>query len=163
MVKKMVSDPSRTRIRLLLARFRGFWIRFKKNRPAVGGLIVILFFTLVAVSASIISPYHPFEMNFGKIFTPPNSEFILGTDQYGRDILSRIIWGTRVSLFVGFFSTGISAFLGITLGSIAGYAGGRTDEIIMRFVDVFMMIPTFFLILTIVSLFGSSIWNVMII
>jgi peptide/nickel transport system permease protein len=102
-------------------------------------------------------------MNFGETYLPPNSDYLLGTDQFGRDVLSRLIWGTRVSLFVGFLSTGIASIIGITLGSIAGYTGGKIDEIIMRLVEIFMMIPTFFLILTVVTLFGSSIWNVMLI
>lgn len=163
MVDKTINQKSNraAKGRMRAKRLKDFWKRFIKNRPALGGLIVIVFFTFVALLSPIISPYDPFKMHFTDIFTPPSEDYILGTDQYGRDILSRIIWGTRVSLFVGIVSTGISAVIGITLGSISGYVGGRVDEIIMRFVDIFMMIPTFFLVLTVVALFGSSIWNVM--
>lgn len=147
--------------RNLFNKFKGFWRRYAKSKPAVGGLFIIFLFSVVAASAPVIAPFNPFRMNFKLLFSPPNSEHPMGTDQFGRDIFSRIIWGTRVSLLVGLVSVGISTLIGVILGSISGYFGGRIDEIIMRFVEIFMMIPTFFLILTVITLFGSSIWNVM--
>lgn len=146
--------------------FVEFWGRYRKNRAAVGGLAMVVGFAIVAFLAPIISPSNPFEMHLqglSLIYNPPGVAHLMGTDQFGRDVLSRIIWGSRVSLLVGFVAAGISASVGISLGSIAGYYGGRIDDIVMRVVDVFMTVPSFFLILTIVMIFGSSLSNVMII
>jgi peptide/nickel transport system permease protein len=99
----------------------------------------------------------------GMIYMPPSISYPLGTDQYGRDVLSRVIWGTRISLLIGFVSAGISAVLGIVLGAISGYYGGRVDNIIMGLVDIFLTLPTFFLIMSIAFVFGGSVWNVMVI
>jgi peptide/nickel transport system permease protein len=156
-------NKSAAKGKLLLDHLIDFWKRFKQNKPSVVGLIIIIFFALIALLAPKISPYPPFKINFNMKFLPPNSEYLMGTDNFGRDILSRIFWGARVSLFIGFVSTGISVLVGVVLGSIAGYIGGKTDEIIMRIVEVFMMLPTFFLVLIIVFVFGSSIWNVMVV
>lgn len=156
-------NKSAAKGKLLLDNLIDFWKRFKQNKPSVVGLIIIIFFALIALLAPKISPYPPFKINFNMKFLPPNSEYLMGTDNFGRDILSRIFWGARVSLFIGFVSTGISVLVGVVLGSIAGYIGGKTDEIIMRIVEVFMMLPTFFLVLIIVFVFGSSIWNVMVV
>jgi peptide/nickel transport system permease protein len=146
--------------------FAEFWRRYRKNRAAILGLSMVIAFGSIAVLAPIISPYNPFEMHlqdFTRIFLPPDSLHLMGTDQYGRDVLSRIIWGARVSLMVGLVAAAISAVVGMTLGSISGYYGGRVDEAIMRFVDMFLTIPTFFLILTIVAIFGGSLTNVMLV
>jgi peptide/nickel transport system permease protein len=143
-----------------------FWQRYRKNRAAVFGLSMVIAFALIAFLAALLAPYSPYEMHlqdFARIYLSPNEQYLMGTDQYGRDVFSRIIWGARVSLFVGFVSAGISAAVGVSLGSIAGYYGGTVDNAIMRFVDMFLTIPQFFLILTIVAIFGSSLWNVMIV
>lgn len=118
------------------------------------------------ILAPYISPYNPFEMHiqdFTRVYLPPDSLHLMGTDQYGRDVLSRIIWGARVSLMVGLAAATISAVVGMSLGAIAGYYAGRVDNAIMRFVDMFLTIPTFFLILTIVAIFGGSLKNVMLV
>ena len=143
----------------------GFWARFKKNRAAVLGLAIICIMILVAIFAPRIAPYDPFDMRIGRKyrFLPPSLEHLLGTDRFGRDAFSRLIWGSRVSLFIGFVAASIAAVLGITLGAIAGYYGGVVDNIIMRFVDIFLTLPTFFLILMITAMFGGSIWHVMVI
>jgi len=142
-----------------------FWSRFRKNRAANTGFYFIISMTLVAALAPMIAPYDPFEQYYGvgKQFRPPSLENLMGTDRFGRDVLSRIIWGARVSLFVGFFSTAICMMIGVPFGAVAGYYGGRVDEVLMRVVDIFLVLPTFFLILVIVAVFGSSIWNVMIV
>ena len=141
-----------------------FWKRFKKNRAAFIGLYIFLFFLFVAISSPIISPYDPFDMDLHNPDAPyqsPNSEHLLGTDAFGRDQLSRMMYGARTSLFIGFLSTSLSLVIGTVIGSIAGYYGGKIDNLLMRFVDAFLMLPTFFLILVIAAIFGSSIWNVM--
>jgi peptide/nickel transport system permease protein len=143
-----------------------FWRRYSKNRAAVLGLAMVFAFSFTAIFAQYLAPYSPFEMHlqdFSRIYLPPNNVHLMGTDQYGRDVLSRIIWGARVSLMVGLAAAAISAVVGVSLGSIAGYYSGRIDEVIMRFVDMFLTIPQFFLILTIVAIFGGSLTNVMIV
>ena len=142
----------------------GFWRRFKKNRAAMLGLFIFLFFFFTAISSPFLAPYDPFDMNLhdpDAPLNPPDSKHPLGTDAFGRDQLSRMMYGARTSLFIGFLSTGVSLFIGTAMGAVAGYYGGRIDNIIMRFVDIFLMLPTFFLILVIAAVFGSSIWNVM--
>jgi peptide/nickel transport system permease protein len=146
--------------------FAEFWRRYRKNRAAVLGLSMVVAFGSMAILAPIISPHNPFEMHlqdFTRIFLPPDNLHLMGTDQYGRDVFSRIIWGARVSLMVGLVAAAISAAVGMTLGAISGYYGGRVDNAIMRFVDMFLTIPTFFLILTIVAIFGGSLTNVMLV
>lgn len=152
------------KLKLETENFIGFWKRFKKNKAALLGLFIFIFFFIVAITSPFLAPYDPFDMNLhdpDAPLNPPNSNHLLGTDAAGRDLLSRLMYGTRTSLFIGFLSTGISLFIGIIFGSIAGYYGGMWDNIIMRFVDTFLMLPTFFLILIIAAVFGSNIWNVM--
>jgi len=139
---------------------KDFWVRFRRNKFALLAIVILCLLSLLAIVAPIISPYNPEQMIFDR-FMSPNPEHPMGTDHMGRDMLSRMIWGTRISLFVGFVSAGISITIGVLLGSIAGYYGGKIDDLIMRFVDFFLVIPTFFLILLIIAMFGSSIWNIM--
>lgn len=145
--------------------FFGFWHQFQKNRSAVLGVIIISIMVLIAFFAPWIAPYDPFDMQIGREYRyqKPSSVHLFGTDRFGRDVFSRLIWGTRVSLFIGFISASIAAVIGISLGAIAGYFGGFTDNAIMRFVDIFLTTPTFFLILMVAAMFGNSIWHVMVI
>jgi len=152
------------RSRLFLERFIGFWNRFRKNRAALLGLYIFIFFFIVAVSSPFLAPYDPFDMNLrdpDAPYNPPSFQHPLGTDAFGRDQLSRIMYGARTSLFIGFLSTGVAFTIGVMMGAVSGYYGGRIDNLIMRFVDAFLMLPTFFLILVVAAVFGSSIWNVM--
>jgi len=144
-------------------RLLDFWRRYKKNRPAVGGLFVIVCLILVAALANHITSYDPWESNFGEKLQPPSARHLMGTDNFGRDIFSRIIYGSRITLLVGFAAAAITISVGIVMGAIAGYFGGIIENIIMRITELFMVIPTFFLILLIVAVFGGSIWNVIII
>ena len=128
----------------------------------IGGGIV-LFFVIVAIFAPLIAPYDPGRIDIENILTPPSKCHILGTDSLGRDLFSRMVYGTRISLLVGLIAVGISAFIGIILGSIAGYYGKWVDTAIMRFVDIMLCFPTFFLILAVISLLSPSIINIMII
>lgn len=152
-------------VRSRIKNFIGFWQQFSKNRAAVLGVIIICFMVLIAIFASWLAPYDPFKMQIGRQYRyqEPSSTHILGTDRFGRDVFSRLIWGSRVSLFIGFIAASIAAVIGITLGAISGFYGGTIDNAIMRFVDIFLTLPTFFLILMVAAMFGNSIWHVMVI
>ncbi|HZR47397.1 MAG TPA: ABC transporter permease [Candidatus Manganitrophaceae bacterium] len=139
------------------------WRQLRKNRVALlGGLIVALVFA-VALSAPLLAPYDPNRIEIEKILQPPDSRHLFGTDPLGRDVLSRVIWGSRISLLVGFVAIGIAIAIGILVGAAAGFYGGRLDLILMRAVDIMLSIPTFFLILTVIAILEPSIWNIMII
>jgi len=148
-------------LKQLLDNSKGFWRRYRKNRVAVIGLGIVILFFFLAVLAAQIAPYDPFVMDPGSRLQSPSVSHLMGTDLFGRDIFSRIVYGTRISLFIGFVSATISAVIGIAVGAISGYYGGKLDEVLMRAVEIFIVIPTFFLILIIVAIFGGSIWNVM--
>ncbi|MBA4372546.1 MAG: peptide ABC transporter permease [Thermodesulfovibrio sp.] len=139
------------------------WKRFLKNRLAVAGGIVVAALVLLAVFAPFIAPYSPNDIDRRHILEPPGSRHLLGTDDLGRDVLSRMIWGARISLAVGFVAVGIATCIGIVFGAFAGYYGGWADRIITRFIDIMLTIPTFFLILTVIAFIGSSIWNIMVV
>lgn len=134
-------------------------IRFKKNKRAVIGLFITIIFIVVAALAPWISPYNPFEYNVQDALQSPNLKHILGTDEFGRDTLSRIIYGSRYSLIIGFAGVGLAIFIGVILGTISGYFEGAVDVIIMRIIDIFMAFPGFLLALAIVSVLGPSILN----
>ncbi len=140
-----------------------WWGRFKQHRLGVIGAAVVLLLFVVSLSAPLLAPYDPNFIDIKSILEPPGAGHWFGTDQLGRDVLSRIIWGGRISLLVGFVSVGIAAMAGIILGSAAGYFGGLVDSIIMRFVDIMLCFPTFFLILAVVAFLEPSIWNIMIV
>lgn len=136
---------------------------FASNSLAMGGLIIVLALFVVSILAPWISPYEPTAIDLQNVLAAPSAQHPLGTDQLGRDILSRMIWGSRISLKVGFVSTGISIIVGAFLGAIAGYYGRRVDAIIMRMVDIMLCFPTFFLILAVIAFLEPSIWNIMLI
>ncbi|MCX7927474.1 MAG: ABC transporter permease [Candidatus Omnitrophica bacterium] len=127
------------------------------------GLVIISFLAVVALLAPLISPYEPTVMDNAQLLSPPSRQHLLGTDSLGRDLLSRLIWGTRISLSIGIIAVGISTVIGIFLGSVAGFYGGRLDSLIMRLVDIMLCFPTFFLILAVVSVLEPSLYNIMII
>lgn len=140
-----------------------FLKRFKRNKLAIVGGIIVMCLFFVAFSAPLISPYNPDEIDRKEILEPPTIKHPLGTDDLGRDLLSRMIWGSRISLSVGFVAVGIASLTGMFLGALSGYYGGWTDRIIMRFIDIMLSIPTFFLILAVIAFVGPSIWNIMIV
>jgi len=139
------------------------WNRFKKNPLSVAGLIVILILSTVAISASVIAPYDPMRIDVYNVLSPPSISHPFGTDELGRDVLSRMIWGSRVSLKVGFVAVGIAIFIGSIIGSIAGYYGRAIDAVLMRFVDVMLAFPTFFLILAVIAIVEPGISTIMIV
>lgn len=140
-----------------------FWRRFKKNRLAVIGGIIVLCLFAVAVFAPFIAPYNPNAIDVKHVLEAPSISHPFGTDDLGRDILSRVIHGSWISLQVGFVAVGIATIIGVILGSLSGYYGGWLDTIIMRFVDIMLSIPTFFLILAVIAMLEPSIWNIMIV
>ena len=140
-----------------------FWKRFKRNKLAVIGGIIVLTLFITAIFAPLLSPYDPNSINVKHILEPPGRTHPLGTDDLGRDILSRMIWGARISLAVGFVAVGISTMVGILLGAVSGYYGGWIDRVLMRFVDIMLSIPTFFLLLAVIAFLEPSIWNIMIV
>jgi len=111
-----------------------FWRRFLENRMAVAGSVVVLALFVVSLFAPWLAPYDPSAIDLEKVLMPPSGDHWLGTDPLGRDVLSRMIWGARISLKVGFVATGIAILIGAVLGAVAGYYGGWTDAVIMRFV-----------------------------
>ena len=149
--------------------FAAFVYRFKQNRLAVGGTLVIGFFFLLSFVFWLFSvqgfqwPYDPAATEVSAQLLPPSIEHWLGTDQLGRDVFSRMMHGARVSLMVGFVAVGISLTIGILVGAVAGFFGGWVDNLLMRFVDVVISFPSFFLILTVVALLSPSFWNVMVV
>ncbi|HDJ28035.1 MAG TPA: ABC transporter permease [Proteobacteria bacterium] len=135
--------------------------RLLHNKLAVAGLTVVTLLFAVSLLAPIIAPYDPNAIDLKNILMPPGSSHLLGTDQLGRDILSRMIWGARISLKVGFVAVGIATLIGTILGTISGYYGGIIDTLIMRAVDLMLCFPSFFLILTVIAVLEPSIWNIM--
>lgn len=127
------------------------------------GLGIVVFMSLTALLAPWLAPYDPTELHRYAILEPPSAQYLLGTDAYGRDVLSRLLYGGRISLWVGFVSVGISILIGLTLGLLAGYFRGLTDEIIMRCVDVMLCFPSFFLILAVIAFLEPNIVNIMIV
>ncbi|MFN2266840.1 MAG: ABC transporter permease [Desulfonatronovibrio sp.] len=127
------------------------------------GIMIVGTMSIAALFAPLIAPFDPTEINVDAILHPPSSQYLLGTDNLGRDVFSRLIYGARVSLWVGFVAVGISLSIGIVLGLIAGYFGRLVDEIIMRFVDVMLCFPSFFLILAVIAFLEPSLTNIMIV
>ncbi len=145
-----------------LKRWKAFYKKFKRNKLALIGGYIVLFYILVAIFAPIISPQDPFKIDLVNKLQPPSFDHWMGTDDKGRDILSRLIFGSRLSLTVGFVSVFFGAAIGIILGLMAGYYGKWMDTIIMRIVDVLLAFPGILLALAIISALGPSLINVMV-
>jgi peptide/nickel transport system permease protein len=134
------------------------WGRFRRRRTALVGLIGAAAFVGVALFAPLLAPYGMLDM--GPSFQPPSAAHWLGTDSLGSDVLSNVIYGARTSLIVGLCAVTTSTIIGLTIGAISGYFGGRADNVLMRITEMFQVLPQFFLAIIIVALFGSSIWNI---
>lgn len=132
-----------------------------KNRVAMTGLGIMIVLALLAILAPQISPYDPYKVDLLRQLEVPSKSHLLGTDLYGRDILSRIFWGGRITLVVGLISVAIASSVGIVLGLISGYYGGLVDSVIMRFIDILLSFPRILLALTIVGMLGPGLLNVM--
>lgn len=145
-----------------LRRMRDFAKAYSRNKQAMTGFYLLLFIVFVAIFAGALAPYSPSALE-GEPLQAPCKEFLLGTDSLGRDILSRIIFGTRVSLSIGIIAAAISGILGTVFGATAGFFGGKVDLVLSELIDIVLMIPTFFLILIVVSIMGSGIFNIMLV
>jgi peptide/nickel transport system permease protein len=141
--------------------FRDFLRRLGKNRLAVAGGIVVFFLFLVAAVPSAFAPHDPSRIDVRKILEPPSADHPLGTDELGRDVLSRMVHGARISMEVGFVAMGIATAIGLVIGLIAGFYGRWVDAALMRFVDIMLCFPSFFLILAVIAFLGPSIVNIM--
>jgi dipeptide transport system permease protein len=156
------TDPSRR------ARLAEFWYYFSENRGAVIGLVFFIFLVLVALFAPLIAPHDPTQQYRDAVLVPPvwqeggRADFLLGTDAVGRDMLSRLIYGTQFSLFVGVIVTTLSLVLGVVFGVIAGYFRGWVDTAIMRVMDIILAFPSLLLALVLVAILGPGLVNAMI-
>lgn len=143
-------------------RFEETWRRFRKNKWAISGLVLLAVLAVVAIGADVIAPEGLDDQELMRRFEAPSAANLLGTDNLGRDILSRIIHGARLSLSIGFITTAIGLTVGGTLGAIAGYYGGREDQLIMRVMDVILAIPGFIFAVALVTALGPNLLNLMI-
>ncbi|OEC01328.1 peptide ABC transporter permease [Lysinibacillus sphaericus] len=139
-----------------------FWKRFKRHKLAVIGLWFLAIITMAAILAPVFAPFDPAEIT-GEFSAPPSLQHLLGTDQVGRDVLSRVIYAARVSLAVGIGAVAISAIIGTVLGLISGYFGGMIDGIVMRITDMFMSFPYILFILVVASIVGPGLTNIILI
>ncbi len=135
---------------------------FLRIPPLRTGLVLLFILLFVAVFAPSLAPFDPRALN-PDVLSPPGGKYLLGTDQFGRDLLSRLLYGTRTSLIIGFVAAGISGVIGIIIGAVSGYFGGIVDQILMFVISIFDMTPVFFLILIVIALFGGSLMNVVIV
>jgi len=142
---------------------KDFRKRFWKNRMAVAGSVIVILLFTVSLFAPWLAPYDPNAIDLKNVLMSPSGGHPFGTDPLGRDVLSRMIWGAGISLKVGFVATGIAILIGTLLGAAAGYYGRWVDAVIMRFVDIMLCFPAFFLILAVIALLEPSIWNIMIV
>jgi peptide/nickel transport system permease protein len=142
-------------------RQREFWARLKRNRMAMTGLGLVLGLFVVSIFAPWLAPYDPNHIDLKQVLMAPSQAHHLGTDTLGRDVFSRIIYGSRVSLKVGFVAVGLATLIGLLVGALAGYYGGWVDSALMRLVDLMLCFPAFFLILAVIAVLEPSIWNIM--
>lgn len=140
-----------------------FWCNFTKNRLALLGAAVVIVLFAVSIFASFLSSYSPDQIDVSQILNPPSRAHIFGTDELGRDVFTRVLYGSRISLKVGFVAVGIATLIGVILGSISGFYGKWVDSLVMRVVDIMLCFPSFFLILAVISILEPSIYNIMIV
>lgn len=145
-----------------LTKFQKALVVVKNNTQLKVGLILLCILLLIAVLGPVFAPYSPKLLN-EDTYAPPSAKYLLGTDNLGHDIFSQILYGASTSLKIGFIAAMISAIIGVIIGGIAGFFGGVIDQILSELMNVFLMLPTFFLILLIIATFGSSMMNVMIV
>lgn len=138
------------------------WRRFRCNKGAVFGLGVFLAIVCMALFADVLAPYNPFEQNYARIMEGPSAEHWLGTDSFGRDMLSRIIYGARIALVVGIVAVMLAMVIGVTLGLISGYYGGLLDTLIMRIMDGLFAFPILILAIALMAVMGFGVRNVII-
>ncbi|HEV8663101.1 MAG TPA: ABC transporter permease [Candidatus Methylomirabilis sp.] len=138
------------------------WLRFKANRGAVVGLVIFCLFALVSLFAPVLAPYDPIEQHYQEAFQPPSAGHWLGTDSFGRDMLSRIIYGNRISFIVGFTSVTIAMAFGVLIGLVAGYFGGFLEAVLMRIVDGLLAFTPLVLAIAFIAVLGLGLQNVVV-
>ena len=138
---------------------RRMWYSFCKRKVAVLGLVIVLIYIIVAIFAPLLAPYDPVKQDLANMLQTPGPKHLLGTDEMGRDILSRIIYGARISMKVGFYAVGVAFVIGIPLGIFAGYFGGKVGLLIMRAMDVLLAFPGILLSIVFVSVLGPNLDN----
>lgn len=138
------------------------WRRLRRNRAALVGLAIIVLLVLVAVFAPLLAPYNPYAVTLTGRLQPPSPEHMMGTDELGRDIFSRLVYGARVELWVGIVTVALSGLIGVSVGLVAGYLGKSWDGVLMRVVDVFLAFPVIILAIAIVAVRGPGLTNVLI-
>jgi peptide/nickel transport system permease protein len=139
----------------------GFFSRLLKDKLALIGLLIVLGFFVLSVTTTYIAPYDPSTIDVNNILAPPTKAHLFGTDELGRDVFTRMLYGAGISLKVGVVAVGIAVLIGTVLGAISGYYGGLMDIVIMRFVDIMLCFPSFFLILAVIAFMEPSIFNIM--
>lgn len=143
-----------------------FWQRFKQQRLGLIGLAMLVITVLIAVFAPVVAPYDPeaaVKVTIDNIYTAPSAEHVLGTDDAGKDVLTNLIYGARVSLMVGFFAAFISLAIGGVVGIVAGFYGGQVENVLMRITDILLVIPDLPLMIILVALLGRSLWIIIIV
>jgi glutathione transport system permease protein len=149
--------PDRVAIRSPL---REFWRRFRRKHIALGAAAVLLLIVLAAIFAPFIAPYDPTTPDYNNVLSGPSLLHLFGTDSYGRDVFSRVIWGGRISLSVGVISVALGGVVGVALGLFSGFVGGWVDGVIMRFCDVLFAFPGILLAIGVVAMLGPGVTNV---
>ena len=139
----------------------GFSSRLFRDKLAIAGLAIVLAFFALSILTPYLAPYDPSAIDVNDILAPPSYAHIFGTDELGRDVFTRMLYGAGISLKVGFVAVGIAVLIGAFLGAISGYYGGLVDIMIMRFVDIMLCFPSFFLILAVIAFMEPSIFNIM--
>jgi len=139
-----------------------WWARLRRHRASLAGLVVLAIFALLAIAAPLVTPYDPVQQRLRDALLNPSLAHPLGTDYLGRDLLTRILYGARYSLVIGFLAVGMGAMMGVPLGALSGYYGGLADLVIQRFVDILLSFPGFLLALSLVAILGVGVENVVI-
>lgn len=155
----LLTDAPQTRRQARLGAFYQGWLVFRSNHLALLGLVILVLLVGTAIFAPWIAPQSPFAQDLADRLQPPSSEHWLGTDALGRDILSRLIWGSRITLFIVGTVALISPLIGLLIGTVAGFAGGWVDQVLMRITDIFLAFPKLILALAFVAALGPSVTN----
>ena len=155
-------ESIRRRIRLQIYDLLNLWRVFRSNPLGIIGIVILACLIVIAIFCPVFSPYDPRE-TVGEFLSPASPAYILGTDQLGRDILSRVLYGTRISLIIGITAAAISVFIGTTIGLVAGYFGKASGEALMRFTDMFLVMPQLPLMIILAALLGRSLFIIMLV
>lgn len=137
--------------------------QYIKNKLAVAGAIVIILLSFAAIFSPLLTRYDPDAINLNEIYQAPSWQHPFGTDMNGRDVFARVLYGARISMSVGFISSGLAGLIGVIVGALAGFFGGKVDNFLMRIVDLILCIPSFFLLLMVIAMLEPNIYNVMIV